>query len=811
MSGAYRRVCRIGTPRAIVLFFLPLVLGAACVFAVTLSSAQTNTSEAALSLGEPKISQENQTTTVELPVSTGVSYSSRMATDPERVVVDLPGVDAQKLGSRYPGSGDVVEELRIQAQPAADNRPYAVVEVVLRKPTDYRVEQGAEGLKVVLAVEGNRKADTISRIQADDEPGLSKIRIAGNGQFGEYKVRKLNKLQLAIDVQNVKSPARHAVIPTPSTAIKRLAVDGSKGAVTTILADFSSPFVKYDVERSGSSLVVNVHTSSKVVRAKSAPVSAEMDMSMSAPADIRDDSVKVITADTAKSPVNVMPPEPAVTNMAPPVTAVSPVTNLASPVPAVTNVAPPLPAVTNVVPPVTFTVAKAPAAAPPASKKPGNRGAEAPVAPLVKTFSGKPISLDLQEADIKNVLRLLADVSGANIVIEPDVAGKVTLKVNRVPWDQVLDMILAMNNLGQEQMGGVIRVARQDKLKKELGEREAELRARQQVIESAREVGDITTNYLQVNYAQAGKIASKIEKMKSAKGKITVDDRTNLILYSDYPAYIQSARELLAKLDLPTPQVLIESRIVQLNVSAIRDLGIDWSFSIDSLDKSGSHRLTSNFAINHAVAATSLLGFGFGQIVGRNLYNLDIQLSATEQAGKGKVVSAPRVLTLDNVEATIIQGQQIPYRKLNEFGVVTTEFKDATLELKVTPHITPDQKVRLEIKAKKEQANFTQQIGPDAAPAIDTRRVNTELLVADGDTIVIGGVVEETENLNESRTPGLSQVPIIGGMFKNEQYQKTKNELLIFISPRITGLSVPLRTNKEVRGPALGSALPGSM
>jgi type IV pilus assembly protein PilQ len=166
---------------------------------------------------------------------------------------------------------------------------------------------------------------------------------------------------------------------------------------------------------------------------------------------------------------------------------------------------------------------------------------------------------------------------------------------------------------------------------------------------------------------------------------------------------------------------------------------------------------------------------------------------------------------LDNAEATIIQGQQIPYRKLNEFGVVSTEFKDATLELKVIPHITPDQKVRLEIKAKKDSVNLASLIGADAAPAIDTRRVNTELLVVDGDTIVIGGVIEENENYSEGRTPGLSQVPIIGGLFKEQRYRKTKSELLIFISPRITGMSVPTRTNTEIRGPSLGASLPGNM
>jgi type IV pilus assembly protein PilQ len=632
-----------------------------------------------------------------------------------------------------------------------------------------------------VSAEENKVADTVSRIAAEDGLEGSTIRITGNGNFADYQVRKLSNDRLAVEINNVKSPARRAVIPTTSKLIKRLWVDGSKEASTSIQAELTAPLGEYRVEKDRNCLVLNVVSKASLAKSKVTPAEVVSETASPAPTEARDDSVKTLI------------PKAAVMSVAP---------------------IDPLPVSASGVPPVTFTAASN-GSMPGTStklaalnKKGGNKPGEY-ASPLVKVYTGKPISLDLQEADIKNVLRLLADVSGANIVIEPDVSGKVTLRVNRVPWDQVLEMILAMNHLGQDQSGGVIRIARQDKLKKELAEKETEIRVRQQVVESAREMGDITTNYLQVNYAQAAKLATKIDKMKSPKGKVTVDDRTNLILYSDYPSFIQSARELLAKLDLPTPQVLIEARIVQLDVNSARDLGVKWSFGIDSTDNPGVHNYTGNFLINHAVTASSLMGFGFGQIVGQNLYQLDIQISAAEQAGKGKIVSAPRVLTLDNIEATIVQGQQIPYRKLSEFGVTSTEFKDATLELKVTPHITPDQKVRMEIKAKKEQANFANQIGD--APPIDTRRVATELLVADGDTIVIGGVIEDQETKIEQRTPGLNQVPILGALFKNQQHRKTKNELLIFISPRIVGLPVPTRANRDVGGPPIGSGATGRM
>ena len=203
-----------------------------------------------------------------------------------------------------------------------------------------------------------------------------------------------------------------------------------------------------------------------------------------------------------------------------------------------------------------------------------------------------------------------------------------------------------------------------------------------------------------------------------------------------------------------------------------------------------------NFQVNQPVAGlgdlgASLFGFSFGQIAGQTLWNIDMKISALETAGKGKIISAPRVLTLNNVEASISAGKEIPYLKLNEFGVSTTEFKDAVLELKVTPQITPDQKLSLKIDAKKERADFANLV--NGVPPIDTRKVNTTLLVADGDTIVIGGILEEEESFSESQTPGLGEVPILGALFKSERTRKNRAELLIFISPRITGLSGPNR------------------
>ncbi len=420
----------------------------------------------------------------------------------------------------------------------------------------------------------------------------------------------------------------------------------------------------------------------------------------------------------------------------------------------------------------------------PSDFAPSTAKSESGEAIVGKSYQGKPISLDLQDADLTNVLRLLADVSGMNIVVEPDVSGKVTLKVENIPWDQVLDMVLMMNRLGREEVGGVIRIAKEDKLKQEMKEREERIKAEQQLLKAKKDLGDLDTAYLQINYSDPSEIAAKISEIKSADGKISVDQRTGTILYTDYPARIATAKGIIRRLDIPTKQVLIEARIVQMSTKASRDLGVQWGFS---LNKTTDHQVNTSYAVNHPVSASSTASLTVGKLVGTTLWNLDVRLLAAEQAGKGKIISAPRVLTMNHVKATISQGTQIPYQAQSEDGI-STQFKDATLELAVTPHVTPDGRVRLQIQAKKEAPNYAQVI-PGQPPAIDSRKVDTELLVDDGATVVIGGIMEESESDSESRTPGVHKVPVLGHLFKSRSVSTEKNELLIFINPQIVDLS----------------------
>ena len=405
---------------------------------------------------------------------------------------------------------------------------------------------------------------------------------------------------------------------------------------------------------------------------------------------------------------------------------------------------------------------------------------------MPKAFTGQKISLDLQEVDIRNVLRLLADVTGKNLVVEPGVAGKVTLKVDNVPWDQVLELILKINELDQVMEGNIIRIATAAKLKAELERKREVAEAQKELMAAARDLGEIATEYLQVNYADVGDISAQIDNVKSEKGTVSVDNRTNLIIYSDFPKRIETAKEILARLDKATKQVMVESRIVSATTNFSRNLGVSWNAGYTANSLAG--RLGGSPAFDLAVAAPTAavgtFGLAFTRALGvNNILDLDMQLDALENAGEGRVISSPRIFTLDHVQAMIQQGDQIPYPQRTEEGTISTAFAPATLSLTVTPHITPDGKVRMEVLAKRDQADFSRTV--QDVPAIRTQEAQTELLVNDGDTIVIGGIVIQDTEWSEDRVPFLWRIPLLGWLFKNRSINDEKSELLIFLSPSI--------------------------
>jgi type IV pilus assembly protein PilQ len=403
-----------------------------------------------------------------------------------------------------------------------------------------------------------------------------------------------------------------------------------------------------------------------------------------------------------------------------------------------------------------------------------------------KEYTGRRLSLDFKDADIKNILRLIAEVSDLNVVAGENVKGKVTIRLIDVPWDQALDIILFSNNLGMMRMGNVIRVAPVDVLKKE----------QEQVLTSKRtkeKLEDLVTELISVNYSTAQELSTQVKTILSERGSVSTDSRTNTLIIKDIPTSVVEARELVTTLDTKTPQVIIEARIVEASTNFSRDLGIKWGGTLadtriggerGTVGVSGSVTGASpadtiaNFPVESATSAITFSLANLGDIT-----NLDVELSALETAGEGEIISAPRIATLDNKEASIEQGLRIPYLKLTAEGTATTEFIEANIKLTVTPHVTNDGHIKMNIKASKDTPDDS--ITVQGVPAIDKKEAITEVLVKDGDIVVIAGIYSIEKSDNVQRVPLLGKIPILGYFFKNTTKTDDRRDLLIFISPKI--------------------------
>lgn len=442
-------------------------------------------------------------------------------------------------------------------------------------------------------------------------------------------------------------------------------------------------------------------------------------------------------------------------------------------------------------------------------------------------YTGEKIALDFFDTDIRNVFRILREVSGKNFAVDKDVTGKVTLSLEHpVPWDQVLDLILKMNNLGKDVEGNIIRIATQETLTKEEEQRRERRLAEKTLQQQEKELAPLTTEYIPVSYSDAGtEIKPHIESILTPeRGSVSVDARTNVIIMTDTAEKIQAAKMMVKKLDRVTPQVMIEARIVEASSNFSREIGTQWGTGIgvqsteildfgmggdeapeeadtgvtDTVADNVSGRVGVgpergynalggtygyNMSMNFPVAAKAAFGINFMRIAGTP-FLLNAKLMAMESQGEGKIVSAPKVVTLDNKEARISQGLKIPYNVQDESGNTITEFEDVDLELKVTPHVTPDDRISMKVELSKEDVR--EQSG--GAREFASKEAQTELLVNDGDTVVIGGIMKVTEDRAQDGVPGLSKIPLLGWLFKSETKSKRNEELLIFLTPRILRL-----------------------
>ncbi len=428
-------------------------------------------------------------------------------------------------------------------------------------------------------------------------------------------------------------------------------------------------------------------------------------------------------------------------------------------------------------------------------------------APGRAQYTGKRVSFEFKDIDIHNLLRIISEVSKLNIVVADDVKGTVTIRLRNVPWDEALDIILASKGLGKEIIGNVIRVAPLKTL-------EEESRSREERKKSQRRQEELVVQILPVNYAVATDLLNKVKDVLSERGTAIVDVRTNSIVVKDITSNISRARGLVEHLDTVTPQVLIESRIVEANTNFVREIGVQWGGQIQQA--AGTNNSTglvfpNNYAISGGVAAgtaptqgvsstpnfavnlPAAVGAGSGGAIGMTFgsvngaFQLNLRLSALETKGVIRTISSPKVTTVHNATAKITQGLSIPFSQVSAQGV-NTVFVDAQLSLEVTPHITSDGSVLMLVHATNNQPDPSL-TGANGQPAIDKKEAITQVLVKDGDTTVIGGIYVRTTSSEEDSVPFLGSIPFLGFFFKHTNNTETRQELLIFITPRILGLN----------------------
>jgi type IV pilus assembly protein PilQ len=426
-----------------------------------------------------------------------------------------------------------------------------------------------------------------------------------------------------------------------------------------------------------------------------------------------------------------------------------------------------------------------------------------------RRFTGARVDIDMKDADIHNVLRILADVGKVNIVTADNVKGDVTLRLRNVPWDQALDVVLQAKNLGMVRQGNMIRVAPLADLEKE---REMQIARRKQELELA----PIETRLIPVSYADAGMMQGRAKELLSPRGSISVDERTNVLIVRDVAGNLNQVEELVRSLDTQTPQVLVEARIVEATSRYLRDIGIQWggdatfspatgnptglAFPNSITAVGGGHDANTptaglspftrnvqnpNFAVNLPAAVGTgqggALGLTFGSL--NNALNLSLRLSAAESSGMLRIVSSPRILTLDNKEARIAQGTLIPFSQVSAQGV-QTNFQEAKLQLFVKPHVTADGSIAMHVKINRDEPDFNQ-TSARGDPTILKREAETDLLIMDGHTAVIGGIFTRNTGRNLDQVPFFGDIPLLGVLFQRRRASDSRGELVIFLTPRI--------------------------
>jgi type IV pilus secretin PilQ/predicted competence protein len=779
-------------------------LAGVCLFAAVLAVATWAPAQGVTPTTITDIRQESTDRSTRLVVEcTGPLAYTYYSPDPLTLVVDIPEVDASQVPARVNVGTREVESLRVTSLARADGRTLARVEVRLASLVPYQIYSKDKALNLVFerpaslasapepaapvaaaptvaaAVEpapvpapaapaAGPKATRIVAVSRDELGGLLAFTVKADGRLKYRDFLIPNPDRLVLDFADVSARASVRTIDVGEDPVRRVRLgqfSAESPKVARLVLDLTQK-APYRIIEGADGVRIVFGESGEPAPAAHAPLAA-----MRAPEPVAAEPVAVATALPAAVEPLALPPLPE------PQAAAAP-------------------------------SAPAEAAAPPEQANLGTACGQT-------GYLGTPISLDFKDGDLQDIFRLFSDISGLNVVVNPGVTGKVTLKLNEVPWGRALELILKTNGLGCVLEENVIRIARLADLQREADDRRK--------LNEAKELeGELVPYTRRISYAKADALSGVLKQANalSARGQINVDVRTNTIIIKDLPNWLEKAKGLIGELDTATPQVEIEARIVVTTRNFTRDLGIQWGFGAEAsprygnttgytfpnsiilnggavpsqlgvaADNTGPGGLSSEagigtanrgYAVNlPANAFNSAIGLSMGNILGS--FNLDVALTALERQGRTRLLSTPKVTTQNNQAAEIKQGVQIPIQTLAN-NTVSVQFKDAVLTLRVTPQITDAGTVILTLEVENNAPDYGNRV--NGIPPINTQSAKTQVLVKDGQTAVVGGIYQSSESVNEDKTPFLSNVPLLGYLFRRKGTSTGNNELLLFITPRI--------------------------
>ncbi len=687
---------------------------------------------------------------------------------------------------QVPGGFDLVfsDPDSASSQPAVDQEPAhkVAVEPAPESSAEVKPQTRPEPGANLLAVEPVAGSSGVS------------IRLGADGQLEPHAFRLSGPDRLVLDLPGVVCRAQHRVLPVEAAGVKRVRVAQFRAVpepVTRVVVDLDSPRAFHVIPRDDGAVVL--------VGDAEAPAVEKVAQNRPEKEAVKSSSIETSSGDTVG--VDSLPSgtieitrsqHPAPTAAPAPAPTVPDAQEEARVQPQPAAAQSPEPAASDPFTADASQLVERAAAAQELDLPTPKKYETKEVQTEEKQYTGEPLSMRLKDADIKDVLRTFSELTGLNIVIDPGVSGSVTVELHDVPWDQALDLILKINGLDYILENNVLRVAPIAKLQQEK-------QARAAFSKQEELAKPLRTVVKPLSYANAAKAASIIKKdgfLLSERGSLIVDDATNTLIIRDTVDRVEGILKLVAQLDQPVPQVMIEARIVETTRNFSHKLGVNWGFS-GVMDAAHGNDTGLNFPNNVSVGGgvnlglqypagsrtdNGTIGFSFGDIL--NTFNLDFMLQAAENDGLVRIVSSPRVVAQNMQKATVKSGLQLPVQTVAN-NTVTVQYVDATLSLDVTPQITAEGTVMLDLDVKKQEPVTALLIQGARNAPISTRDAKTKVLVRDGGTTVIGGIYQVNDQTTKNSVPGLSKVPIIGPLFRSKEINNRHDELLIFVTPRI--------------------------